>query len=666
MTTSLSASTTQEFPLMVGGHAHGAENIRVLSDLGLGNFVWIPKKGYPLGNVPWDDKNDILVDIDECVKLNMYFMISQRRGLGKEFKPGGYEYGGDTTPEIHSKETVNEIVKRAGNLFAGLHAEELDCDFVQNAIRITSRTRNPELFNFTDRQGGRLALENELARLKNIYHGYGTGVNYWPNMCVTQQHSGFRIGADLVIAELMESLPTTELQLAYLRGGSQQFSIPWGMWVSPWHNGGVPSEDKELWKSPMAHVGGGHAASTFRRCLYLSYVSNARVLSMQETEPLFSKKNGKYVTAVWGVELKKFWDYAKNHREPFTPIISFALLVDKNNGWAPANIWAGWTEHESVWGKLPVDRSDLMLSAYLDVLLPGYGHKMPGYWKSGLTYPGHFTATPAGPFDIVSSDISADKLACYESVMLMGDVEITPELLQTLKTYVKNGGNLYINTNQARCNEAFVQDEELFGATIGMKHEWSGWSNSDLLMRRIYAASKIVVKQPVAGVGKKSYSEPWFVVQDVQVKTAEIIADDGAGNPILTRNKYGNGYAYLSTPEYMMEGYGDFTKPLTFFKSLVAGLNTTGKVKVTMPGYSEPQEDISWVAAYQGHNEVVVLVVNHDKESRKDVDVTWNQPGVTAKIEVGMDKLNTKTENDKTIFNVTVDPEDVVVLRIFK
>ena len=36
------AAPKHPFPLLVGGHAHGAANIRALADLGMGNFVWIP------------------------------------------------------------------------------------------------------------------------------------------------------------------------------------------------------------------------------------------------------------------------------------------------------------------------------------------------------------------------------------------------------------------------------------------------------------------------------------------------------------------------------------------------------------------------------------------------------------------------------------------------
>ena len=52
-----------ELPLLVGGHAHGAKNIEMLADLGLGNFVWVPKKDYSMGNTPWDAEHDIMAKI---------------------------------------------------------------------------------------------------------------------------------------------------------------------------------------------------------------------------------------------------------------------------------------------------------------------------------------------------------------------------------------------------------------------------------------------------------------------------------------------------------------------------------------------------------------------------------------------------------------------------
>lgn len=650
-----------DFPLLVGGHDHGARNIEILHDLGVGNFIWIPKRNVPEdGNTPWDKTNDIFAAVDACVRNRMSFMISQGRGLGTTVRPGGAEYGGDGNGEMFPDGTITEIRKRAGDLFVGLHAEELDADLVQSALRPSYRSRIPDIYDFTDREGGRVHFEAELTRLRKRYQGYAPGVKFWPNLCMTFHHSGFRVGADLVIAELLEHLPTTELQLAYLRGGARQFGGDWGIWVSPWYSGQIPCEDKKLWHASYAVVGGGHSASSFRRCLYLSYVSGSRVFTSQCVEPLFSCKDPEkpeagYKLAAWGTELKSFWDYAKNHTEKMRPIVPFALLVDKNNGWTPGHLWGEWVEHESVWGKLPTERSDAMLSRYLDVLLPGYG-RTKDCWKDKTIYPGYFASTPAGPFDIVSSDISAAKLGEYPAVVVMGDIAMTREVLNTLRSYVLGGGNLHINVDQMRCHEDFVQDPDLIGATIGMSSFYVDWVGGHVPGRRIFASGKIVRKLPLEGVTQQEFAEPWFCSQDVQRTTAEVVADDGAGNPVLLMNHFGKGNVYLSTPEYMMEGYGDYTNTLSFFKAMVLGLGANSPVEVT-------GADISWAASHQGEDSVVVVVANHGKKPSA-ADVVWRGTAKSAAIDVGSGELKTRSANGGAAYSLTIPAEDVAVVRV--
>lgn len=656
-------ASAERVPLLVGGHAHGADNIQALSDLGIGNFVWIPKYGYSMGNTPWKDKNDILIDTEACVKNRMYFMISQRRGLGKSFKPGGGEYGGDTTPEIYSGSAIRRIQSMAGEYFVGLHAEELDIDLLQNSLRPGFRSRIPEIYNFTDRQGGRKAYEKELNRISKIYHGYGKGVRFMPDMCVTFQHSGFRCGGDIVMTEMLESLPNVELQLAYLRGGAQQFDKDWGIWVSPWYYGKVPSEDTELWPNTIAQPGEGHAPSSFRRCLYMSYVSGARVLTMQETEPIFSRKDGGgYKLAAWGAELKNFWDYAKNNTEQMKPIIELALMVDKNNGWAPGHLNGDWIDRESVWGKLPIEKSDNMLSRYLDVLLPNYGREKDWWKEKGRTYPGYFAQSPAGAFDIVASDISAKKLSKYPYVFMMADFDMNKDLLSVLREYVQNGGNLFVNANQMRHKESFVQDVEFLGAAIGEKYEFSNWSGNNLLMRRIYTSDKIAVKKTIAGMTPGEYPEPWYAAQDIQLKGAEVIADDGSGNPVLIRNKFGEGYVYLSTPEYMLHGFDEYKQTLSLYRNMILNTIKTSPINVTSVGKNTSENDISWTASYQGDS-VIAAIANHGKSNRK-VDVHWRKPCKVGTVEVGSKEIESKQVESGMVFTVNVLSEDIILLRI--
>lgn len=666
LATSAGRCAASDLPLLVGGHDHGAANIQALHDLGVGNFIWIPKHNVPEdGNTPWDKEHDIFAAVDACVKNKMYFAISQGRGLGTLARPGGPEYGGDCAGEMHPDATITEIAKRAGSLFAGLHAEELDADLIQSALRPSFRSRIPEIYNFTDRAGGRARFEAELLRLRTRYQGYAPGVRFWPNLCITHHHCGFRVGADLVFAELLEHLPTTELQLAYLRGGARQFDRDWGVWVSPWYAGQIPCEDKKLWPASYAVPGGGHSASSFRRCLYLSYVSGARVLTSQCVEPLFSYTDPDdpskgYKLAAWGQELKSLWDYAKNHQQRMDPIVPFALLVDKDNGWSPGHMWGEWVERESIWGKLPIDRSDNMLSRYLDVLLPGYGRDKD-CWAKKTIYPGYFASTPAGPFDIVSSDISADRLSRYQAVIVMADVDMTRELLNTLRAYVREGGTLYINVDQMRRREDFVQDPEFLGATIGMSSFYVGWVGGHVPGRRAASADKIVRKLPIAGVDQQDFPEPWFVAQDVQVKTAEVVAGDGKGSPILLRNRFGKGTVYLSTPEYNMEGHGDST--LSFFRAVLLTLGRESQVTVTAPGSDSPARDISWIASRQGESSVLICIANHGKEP-STTQVTFRGAIVKCEVEVGSAKAEPKSITGGTRWTIAVPAEDVVLLRV--
>ncbi len=609
-------AAAQELPLLVGGHAHGAENIKALADLGLGNFVWIPAKDYVMGNTPWDEQQDVLADVDACVEHGLRFMVTERRGLGETVRGGGFPHGGHCSGDIHDETTVREIVRRGGELMVGLHGEELDADFLQEAIRPSFRARTPGLYSFTDRAGGRASMEGELRRETELYHAWGA--KYIPNMCVTGHHSGFRVGADIVIAELFEHLPTVELQLAYLRGGAKQFGGPWGVWVSPWFWGQVPCEDKELWPAEQAQPGGGHSASEFRRALWLSYVSGARLLTMQETEPLFSSDGDGLKLAAWGTELKRFWDYARDHDEPMRPIVPMAVLVDRDSGWMPAHLWQDWNQHETVWGKLPTTRGDAMLSTYLDVLLPGFGRTRESVMERKDIYPGYFAATETTPFDIVSSDITAEKLGEYPLVVALGEINMTEELHATLREYVNGGGRLLINVLQMKRGEAYVHDVDFLGVGLGT---------------HIHASAKVVVPEALDGV-ESEYPEPWYCAIHVwPTEDTEVLAHDGEGNPVLTRNAWGEGTVYLSTPEYMLEGFGEQENALNFFKALLPTLVPRAAVTV------EQQGDVSWIASRQGEDMVVALA-NHASEPR------WVEVTVA----------DTTSKHD-------IEPEDVLVVR---
>jgi hypothetical protein len=633
----LAVRGSAEPPLLVGGCAHGERNIRALAGLGVGNFVWIPASVYATANVPWDDEHTVLDDVRAAVASDLHFMVSVRRGIGDELRPGGYQYGGHSD-EFLTREQVEGIAAVAGDRLWWLHGEEMDADMHQQGIRPSFRTRTPELFRYQTREGGRLSFEGELRRLRRRYDQWGGQL--LPNLCMTYHHSGWRAGSPMIIAELLEHLPTTELQLAYLRGGARQFGGEWGVWVSPWWIGKIPTEDVDMWPIGYAEEGGGHSSASLRRCLYLSWVSGARLLCTQDTPPLLSGDGeGGFELGPWGRELAAFWGYAKQHPEPIEPVPGLAVLVDKSNGWCPAHLGINWALEESVWGKLPTDRTDRMLSGYLDALLPGFGRTFGAVEAREDVYPGYFAATPHGPFDIVSSDISSMELSRYPLVVVLGGLEMTPSLHATLRDYVSGGGTLLINALQLRWREAWVDDPELWGVDLGIG-EGDNWT-------RIFSSTEVHLRKPAAGLEPGVWTEPWFAPVEVVAGSGEVLAEDHEGHPVLLRNAFGEGTVYLSTPEFMQEGWGPQDATLGFFEDLIGDLSAEA-----WPIVIESEGDVSWVAGRQGDDGLLLLVNHHQREARS---VRVGGSGDDARVEVG----------DATLQQAKVDvpPEDVVVLR---
>jgi hypothetical protein len=323
-------------------------------------------------------------------------------------------------------------------------------------------------------------------------------------------------------------------------------------------------------------------------------------------------------------------------------------MIDVDNGWAPAHLWINWYESDLVWGKLPADRADAMLAAFLDVLLLGF-RRTPESVRDGEDfYPGYFAATPHGPFDLVASDISARKLSEYPCVLLLGEVRMHAQLLAALKEYVGNGGTLIINALHMRNRAAPVQDEKLLGCTIDMGGKYS----------RIYASSKIVASTDIPGLEKREFGEPWFCSIDVKPTSAKVLAADHEGHPVLLQNAYGKGLVYLTTPEYMSEGYREQEKRLGFFATVLPVLIPPGPIQVAGEG------NISWVAARQGTNSVIVVLANHSKAER-NAEIIWRGAFRRGEVEIGDTSLSEPTDDGTAVrHRLIVPPEDIVLVRI--
>ena len=658
------------YPVLIGGMAHGKEFVQTLSDLGLGNFVWIPKYDYPLGYNVWNEENWYEQDVSTAVANGMYYLVSHKRGLGDDFKKGGYLSGGDTAEIVPNSLADLAIIANAGkdannlNYFVGYHAEELDADLYQNA-RLAFGDRIPEIMNYTTNTQARINFETELQRMQRQANEMGG--NFAANMLVSHHLNAFRAGSNIVLAELLEHTTNTNLQLAYLRGGANQFGNSWGVWVSPWYQGQVPAADVGLFDNDYASLTGGHKTSTYKKAIWESYVSGADLITNQETEPLFARDidNGGYKTVLWGNELKNLYDYVKQYEyDEVTPANSVAIMVDRDCGWEPGRLFNNWYVGDKNWAKLGLSDGDKMLAEYLDVFFPGYARTVESVNSRSDLYPGYFSSTPYGSPDIVATDISAERLSKYGTVIMLGDIQMNDLLNDTLRKYVRQGGTLVINAYQSMKNSAFYEDPDLYGYRFS---RFDGWKISD----RLVSAS--VIKTTNTGLtfmSEDTYTSDYFFAVNGIMSGGDVLAyEQSTQNPVLVKNRYGTGTVYLTLTEWMMTANAEDSIGFyrDFLSAVVMGNNAFVK---TAPADADGTTDYSWQASYrtnsQNETDLLVLLTSYDNadgyvtvtvSDEIDVSRICVDYGVYSDIEVSVN-------NGSTVIKVKLKADDVTLLKI--
>jgi hypothetical protein len=259
-------------------------------------------------------------------------------------------------------------------------------------------------------------------------------------------------------------------------------------------------------------------------------------------------------------------------------------------------------------------------------------------------YPGYFASTPLGAFDIVASDITAERLGTYPCVLLLGEVDMDPDLHETLREYVAGGGTLIVNALHMIHRSAVVEDEDLLGARLDMGGKYS----------RVYSSAKIVVTGDIPGVERKEFEEPHFASITAEPKGATVLATDHEDHPVLLEQHFGQGTVYLTTPEYMMEGWKGWKRRLRFFEVFLDAV-VPKNIRV------ESEGDISWVAGRRGGNERIIVLANHGDQS-KQATIRIDGALRAGRIEFG--NVPAVDEKPGGILSVPVPPEDVVVVSL--
>lgn len=217
-----------------------------------------------------------------------------------------------------------------------------------------------------------------------------------------------------------------------------------------------------------------------------------------------------------------------NHRySPNSAIGGAYALADKNPAWFEGVPERGWETVRKVFYPLP------------QVLAP---------------YPNPFlSGTPFGQVDIVSfvqDKISADFLgANYKALLFSGWNTSSPQQYETLKTYVADGGTLFISIPQlstdVKRNYGDYGAEDLvnggdFSELCGVKVKGRG--------KRIYWATAPDGSEELGFKFPRRFGVLTTCMGDIEITddSAEVlVVDDEEADPLVLRHKYGKGTVYF-------------------------------------------------------------------------------------------------------------------------
>jgi hypothetical protein len=230
-------------------------------------------------------------------------------------------------------------------------------------------------------------------------------------------------------------------------------------------------------------------------------------------------------------------------------------------------------------------------------------------------------------FDIITNLCPLAGLLNYKVVMLATGVPMSDALLSTLSQYVQRGGILILNALQLSANA-----QTLAGVT--------------LTANRASATSETW--------GGSTISESSYNYTLVSPTTATVIAQT-SGNPIVTKNNYGTGTVYVTTPDFLENNSASAI--LNVGQTLLASLQS----QFAAVAVSGPQ--LEYLVNKDG-NSIIVTLINTDLSG-----AVWNgtlsfpKPSSSYSVSewTGDSQVPSSVQNGQVVINAMVPAYDVTV-----
>jgi len=379
------------------------------------------------------------------------------------------------------------------------------------------------------------------------------GIPIYPYHATFLNHWECRMGASITGVEIGGDERCTPMQLAFTRGASRQYNVPWATYSASWGGrvgGGSGSETQYMYVRPDERSIGekynadygpysGTSLSLQKRFLYASYMAGANMVkkeadkyaffanyndaTVERTNPrVLALQDRKTYLSPLGRVYKEFYEnIVKKHERgiPYTPI---ALLFYKNHGCILEY------SQDFLIAKVPYQKGDYQTRAIINTIFPWEDRrKQTGTFESDTNVTGPF----GDIFDVLTSDASGEVLSSYKALFLVGDVGADKNLETILRKYVEEGGLLFMCTDQM--TPALWELAEISDTGEVLKDQ----------------------RGIACGTGDKIIEDKEFNFKKVTLKGAKpfVESQKNPGTCLVTANKVGKGTVMVLTPEWGME-----------------------------------------------------------------------------------------------------------------
>lgn len=242
---------------------------------------------------------------------------------------------------------------------------------------------------------------------------------------------GARWGASLISMEVGADVQDTQSKLAFARGSSRRYRVPFSVQVSPWYVGSCTTHGPVV-KSGATWVGSaaGHSMSFVRRILLHAWFTGAALITPENSFNSFfdeAPRSGHPGTlSTHGQMAKDVNAFIQNHDRgvPFVPVL---VVIDEYAGYStiPCNwsaaAWGIFTGNEQAAETLHLNNTvtpiNILHKLFESQLFPATGRGA----VTDTGEDGQLRPTPFGELvDVGLSDTPSVVLAAYKTILLAG------------------------------------------------------------------------------------------------------------------------------------------------------------------------------------------------------------------------------------------------------